>query len=404
MGFIDDTSNELLEKFGISGASERINLAQSTIVDGSIFQRFDGPLAPLEPSAVNYNVLTYPEDLGSNSQYKYAMRILIYKQVKEVAPLPIIPGNSFDRSLKASQAGRINSDIINARSVGAVGGALAAIGAVNVTKAVGGASKSPVASTVSNVASAVTGTAIDAAKAGAALFAASSVEGIGTNVTTEPISYINLYMPEGLNFVDRHDYDAVSVTDALGNLGALGTGTATEIAARIGQSASVAGISLLGQNITDLALYNSGYALNPQLQVLFKGSKNREFVFTFKFAPRNAREAQSVESIIRTLRFHAAPNYEGDFGTDAENRPTNSRYFIPPSQFEIEFLIMTKSTALFNDKLPRIAQCVLTNVDVNYAPSGQFSAFVDNQPVETQVQLTFTETVVLTKPDIAIGY
>lgn len=370
----------------------------------------DGPLSALENSGTEWdNRLTYPQDLGSNNQYKYVMRMLIFRQRRDKQAKAIVTPNSLDRSYRAAQEGRINTDVINGTtgSLGVLAGG-AALGE-NLVNAFGG-----------KIASKLTGALKDLGTSGlqvggAAVTGVSLDSDTGLQKTaTEVLSYINLYMPDGLNFVDRHDYDAVSVTDALGGLGLVGTGSGTEIAARLGENARVAGVSLLGQNITDLALYNSGYALNPQLQVLFKGSKNREFVFTFKLIPRNSYEALTIESIIRTLRYHAAPNYQTSYTDDGlsgfftdiafSGAAQNSRYFIPPSQFEIEFLVMTQSGAIYNDKLPRIAKCVLTNVDVNYAPSGQFAAYQDFQPVETQLQLTFTETVVLTKPDIAAGY
>ena len=370
----------------------------------------DGPLGPLENSGTEWdNRLTYPQDLGSNNQYKYVMRMTVFRQERDSQARAIITPNSLDRSYRAAQEGRINTDVINGTttSLGIAAGA-ATVG-TNLINAFG----SKIAGRLTG---AVTDVATDALTIGGAVVTGLALDSsVGLQkTTTKVLSYINLYMPDGLNFVDRHDYDAVSVTDALGGLGLVGTASGTEIAARLGENARVAGVSLLGQNITDLALYNSGYALNPQLQVLFKGSKNREFVFTFKLVPRNSYEALTIESIIRTLRYHAAPNYQTSSAEDTlsgfvtdfafSGAAQNSRYFIPPSQFEIEFLVMTQAGAVYNDKLPRIAKCVLTNVDVNYAPSGQFAAYQDFQPVETQLQLTFTETVVLTKPDIAAGY
>lgn len=367
-------------------------------------QLFDGPLAALEKSD-RLNVLTYPQDLGTNNQYRYLMRILIFRQRRDdlSKTLPIIAPNSFDVGRRAAQEGRINTDVINGSTVIAAAGGLAAAIAKNILTA-----RQP--TTGGGAAGAVLDLATGTAQAAIGVGVASGLDNDGVlnrSVTTEPLSYINLYMPDGLNFVDRHDYDAVSVTDALGTVGLVGTGAASEITARLAEGATVAGVRLLGENITNLTLYNQGYALNPQLQVLFKGSKNREFVFTFKFVPRNSEEAATIDSIVRTLRYHAAPNYQTSGPTAGEqdiNALNNSRYFIPPSQFEIEFWIMNQSNATPNTRMPRIAQCVLTNVDVNFAPSGQFSAYSDGYPVETQVQLTFTETVVLTKPDIEAGY
>jgi hypothetical protein len=366
----------------------------------STFSLVDGPLAPLEGNYEDFrNRLTYPQDLGTNNQYKYVMRMLIFRQRKGVDPFPLITPNLLDRSYRASQEGRLNTDVLNLTTGAAIGAAVAGGIVTNVLSAI--SAKGSLGAFVGDKLSSLASGGLQLG--GAAITSNNLDSGVKPSLdsVTEPLSYINLYMPDGLNFVDRHDYDSVSVTDALGGLGLVGSGNTTEIAARLGEQARVAGVSLLGQNITDLALYNTGYALNPQLQVLYKGSKNREFVFTFKLVPRNSYEALIIETIIRTLRYHAAPDYDT---TGIDGNPTNARYFVPPSQFEIEFLVMTQEAAVYNDKMPRIAKCVLTNVDVNYAPSGQFAAYQDYQPVETQLQLTFTETVVLTKPDIAAGY
>jgi hypothetical protein len=372
--------------------------------DPILDRMFDGPLAPLD-STSKLPVLTYPQDLGINNQYRYLMRLLIFRQERDKNIQPIIAPNAFDAGRRASQEGRINTNVINGTSTLALATALGAIGARNFVTAT---ANTLAQKTNSKLLEAGVGVASTALQTGLAAYVAGSLDQDGVlqqSVTTQPLSYINLYMPDGLNFVDRHDYDAVSVTDALGLAGAVGTGTPLETVARIAEGSTLGGVRLLGENITNLTLYNQGYALNPQLQVLFKGSKNREFVFTFKFVPRNSDEAATIDSIIRTLRYHAAPNYQTQkTGNDDINAIDNSRYFIPPSQFEIEFWVMNQSTATPNTKMPRIAQCVLTNVDVNFAPSGQFSAYVDGYPVETQVQLTFTETIVLTKPDIQAGY
>jgi hypothetical protein len=195
-------------------------------------------------------------------------------------------------------------------------------------------------------------------------------------------------MPNTLNFVDRQNFDAVSVTQATGLAGVieetdLGKG---EISGRL-----MAATGVVGEKYVDVSLFDSGYAINPQLEVLYQGAKNREFIFQFKFLPRSKDEADEVESIIRTLRYHAAPEYTKDAA---------ARYLVPPSEFEVEFFIGQKR----NTHLPRISQCVLSNVDVNYAPSGKYSAHSGGNPVEISVQLSFVEAIILTKEDIKVGY
>lgn len=387
------------------------SLKRSEELGAEILSEVDGPLAALENTKSGASVLTFPGNLGSDTNYagRYAMRILIYKQQKApTTDLGIVSAETspFDRTRKATQQGRVNyssftisgellGDASTATIATTLGLAGAAKGALNAIKA--GSKEIPV---VGDFVSALERGAVTGAQLAASYSSAEKLNGNPNNFTTKPEAYIHLYMPETLNFVDRHDYDAVSVTDALGVQGLVAQGNATEFLGRIGERASLFGVNLLGQNFTELALFNSGIALNPQLELLYRKTNNREFIFNFRFVPTNPEDAQTIENIIRTLRYHSAPRFRAAAG----NQISNSRYIIPPSQFEIEFITLDEGGVGFNDRLPRIASCALTNVDVNYAPSGQFSAFAGDYPVETQLQLTFTETVILTKQDIAVGY
>jgi hypothetical protein len=132
-------------------------------------------------------------------------------------------------------------------------------------------------------------------------------------------------------------------------------------------------------------------ALNPQVELLFKNIQNREFLFDFKFAPRNAKEAEAIREIIKKFRFFAAPEI-----------PSNGRgrYFIPPSEFDIEFMVGPYR----NTNLPRLSTCVLQGIDVNYGSAGQWTAFKDGMPVEISMQLRFKEVEIMHKKLIDEGY
>ena len=61
-------------------------------------------------------------------------------------------------------------------------------------------------------------------------------------------------------------------------------------------------------------------------------------------APRNEQESLSMRNIIKTLRFHGAPelNFAGTF-------------WIPPAEFDISFFHNGRE----NRNIPRINTCVL---------------------------------------------
>ncbi len=239
--------------------------------------------------------------------------------------------------------------------------------------------------------------------------------------TRRAASSICLYMPDTVTNQLVNDYDAVSLTAALGRAGlaaqgmsSVGSslsetlagfqganptfglggggspGTGGGFGAEIG-GAIAEKTGQFGAGITDVLLFSAGLAQNPQVELLFKNIQNREFLFDFKFAPRNAKEAAAIRNIIKEFRFHAAPEI-----------PENSsgRYFIPPSEFDIEFMIGQGQ----NSNLPRISTCVLQGIDVNYGSAGQWTAFQDGMPVEISLQLRFKEVEIMHKKLIKDGY
>ena len=343
--------------------------------------------AKIQGNPLGFEGYRYPLEIG-DGVYKHVLVLRIYRQNNTAfSDAGYIAGNSYDFSKKAgaSKQGALDT----------AAGASVAGGAGTISGLIGAAKQ--VLLNSARYGSKVSGRA--AARGAAIAGVAGAVGGLitggmldlDTRRTTEKkaAAQINLYMPDTLIVTDRQDFDAVSFTEALGAAGtARGImGSTTEASARLAESSGI-----FGKGVVDAALYSAGYAMNPLLEILYKGTKNREFVFQFKFAPKNAKEADEILGIIRTLRFHAAPEYDVSM--------PNSRYFIPPSEFGIEFFIGSDP----NTSIPRIAQCVLTNIDTNYAPSGQYSAYVDGMPTEISLQLTFTETAILTKEDVKIGF
>jgi hypothetical protein len=236
--------------------------------------------------------------------------------------------------------------------------------------------------------------------------------------TRRASAYICLYMPDTINQQLVNDYDQVSLTQALGKAGLVGaaggaiadtlkgvvsgqnmiqgTGQGGGGVGGAGSAAEVAGLVAektgnFGAGIGDVLLFSAGVAQNPQVELLFKSIQNREFMFDFKFVPKNAAEAKTIRDIIQKFRFHAAPEIPAT---------GKGRYFIPPSEFDIEFMIGDT----WNTNLPKLSTCVLQGIDVNYGSAGQWTAFQDGMPIEISMQLRFKEVEILHKGLIAKGY
>jgi len=137
-----------------------------------------------------------------------------------------------------------------------------------------------------------------------------------------------------------------------------------------------------------------GQAVNPQLETIFKSVPFREFSFPFEFAPKNSKEKDSVHKIINMFKFHMLPEYQ----------KSSKGFFNVPSEFQITYMYRENR----NTYIPRVSRCVLTSMAIDFAPEGVFTTFLaDPQgapPTLATMNLSFTETEIMTKERIAEGY
>ena len=137
-----------------------------------------------------------------------------------------------------------------------------------------------------------------------------------------------------------------------------------------------------------------GQAENPFIEMMFKQMSLRDFSYTFTFSPRNQRESEEVQSIIRMFRFHMAPELKG----------ANHRYLTLPSTFDIHYMYQYNlESGRENNFYSKISTCVLAGVDVDYTPGG-VKSFADGSPTQITMGLSFKETELLTKEKINAGY
>lgn len=152
-----------------------------------------------------------------------------------------------------------------------------------------------------------------------------------------------------------------------------------EFEANIAEETGVA-----GPNFADLVLRSNNLALNPKNEMLFQGTPNRNFQFSFDFQPRSQKEAYQIYQIIRTFKAFAAPEYSAE---------ATGRYMIPPAVFDIGFFYLNAE----NLAIPRISTCALTNISLDYNHSAPFATFNDGFPLHINMQLQFKEVDIITR-------
>jgi hypothetical protein len=216
---------------------------------------------------------------------------------------------------------------------------------------------------------------------------------------------IALHMPTPLVYNTHNAYEEISLS-ALGfKLGSAGltavTSAVTAAIARSIESATAAGAAArtitngLGQVVsTGSKLMQS--PINPAVEILFSNTLVRQFTLEVMMAPRNEQESLNMKAIIKTLRFHGAPELTGLF----DSSYFEGLFWIPPAEFDITFF----NKGVENMNILRINTCVLERIEVDYAPTGVYSTFRNGHPVAARLSLGFRELEANHKKRILQGF
>ena len=239
----------------------------------------------------------------------------------------------------------------------------------------------------------------------------------GLRKTTRTNAAIALYMPDNLLFNYAHGFNDVDSREILGRNVTAGIQLTASVVDTLKKGGNISNVlsnisPFFGEKISDLyakfgsqssaaGFFNAltGTVQNPQVELLYYNTKLREFSFDFQFTPRSQKEAQEVLEIIRLFKYHAAPQILPN---------SSGRFLIPPSEFDIKFYY----NGVENLNIPKIGNCVLQSVNINYAPNG-FSTYELAQspdvsyggtgmPVAIRMSLSFHETEIITKDLLGI--
>jgi hypothetical protein len=207
---------------------------------------------------------------------------------------------------------------------------------------------------------------------------------------------IALFMPSPMVYTSMNEYENIAMTPLIG--GVVG-GIVSDVAGlALGGLGGAVGGSLLGgtingvTNVLKSGPQLAGHPINPRVEILFANTKLRQFGFEILLGPRNEKESETIQDIIQTLRYYAAPEI---------NSATLGLTWIPPAEFDITFF----NKGVENTKIPRFNTCVLDRIDVDYSPhAGMFSTFTNGHPVGVRLTLGFTEVEVVHKLRVLQGF
>jgi hypothetical protein len=389
-----------------------------------------GPLAPLVRSEFERTTLRYPLDLGNYDKAHYVV-FYIREQTKADSKFvqnanlsdDLISSESELASFRGNLSSSLNASAVSNFSSGLGGSIVNGInsGLNTINQATGGALNG-ISSVVGSVAGNITNSIgnlfgqsnqfISSSSAASQANVQRSVKSITKtgfiNTTKLTKDAIALYLPDTLTYNHQQSYDQM-------NVGEGGAGKAAAAVKSAAEGYQKGDTTDAGKSVAKSAVLTAGSAaakafgsagqaaftavtgtvVNPMLEMIYKSPNFRTFQFTFNFYPRDEKEALEVQRIIERIKFHQAP----ELVEDAQG------FLIPPSEFDIKFYYGGQQ----NPNIPPISTCVLTSIDVDYAPNGWSAYEVPGEnfpglgrtgmPVAIQINLNFQETSYLTKRD-----
>ena len=134
--------------------------------------------------------------------------------------------------------------------------------------------------------------------------------------------------------------------------------------------------SVVGVDNNELLARGDGTIINNNLELLFKGPTLRPFTFQFVFSPRDIDESKQVSKIIRCFK-----------QSSAVQRTPGGIFLAAPNTYRLQFL----SGEGPHKFLPKIKECALLSVSVNYMPENSYMTYEDSSMVAYSVNLAFQE-------------
>lgn len=371
-------------------------------IPGQAGQVLSGPLAALFGDPKGISTISYPQELATDATKSHYVQF----SIKEIIP------QSYEKVVEGVQNIYQKATDVTTEQAKMI----AETTASNVAKGLSDIVQNPMEA--GQVGVGKLGKAIGSA----ADVAEKTIRSLVTPKYTQSKAVISLYMPDTLEANYTANYNEIRLAHELNTIqkirqiaqaastfgegyksggvsGAFGAASsdpnviASAVGFGLGVLDRIPGVRT-GGNLEDVLLQGQGIASNPQMQMIYMGTSFRTFTLAFTFTPKSQAEAKIVNNILYQFKYYAAPALTAGKSTSSE-----SMFLIPPAVFNVKFFMK----GIDNKYLPKYADCVLKNIDVNYAPNG-FAAHIDGAPVQTQMTLQFEEIEIVDKARLSKGY
>ena len=173
----------------------------------------------------------------------------------------------------------------------------------------------------------------------------------------------------------------------------------------------------VGGNIgfNDISGSTRGIVINPNAELLYDSPEMREVGMIFKMVPKNQKEAQQIQDIVKVFRKASMPSWGADGATPMTGDASANRNYEDDiinygggGDNFIRVPHLCKFTFMKGDEphpyLIQFKPCAISKVEVNYTPDGTFATYSDGAPVAVELRLNFMETKLIFSDEVEMGY
>ena len=136
--------------------------------------------------------------------------------------------------------------------------------------------------------------------------------------------------------------------------------------------------SVFQVNANELLARTEGNVLNNNLELLFRGPTLRPFNFSFNLSARDTSESRMIKKIIRAFK-----------QSSAVQKTPGGLFLHAPNTYKLEFI--NGKTNRKHEFLPRVKECALLGVSMNYMPENTYMTYDDTSMVSYNMRLQFKE-------------
>jgi len=136
--------------------------------------------------------------------------------------------------------------------------------------------------------------------------------------------------------------------------------------------------SVFQVDANELLARTEGNVLNNNLELLFRGPTLRPFNFSFNLSARDTSESRMIKKIIRAFK-----------QSSAVQKTPGGLFLHAPNTYKLEFI--NGKTNRKHEFLPRVKECALLGVTMNYMPENTYMTYDDTSMVSYNMRLQFKE-------------